>query len=160
MPWGGVNDPTPLILFFNIVNSDYLNQSRIFWERLVMHWWIVYNLVHVLKACWWLLQRLLGAWIQRCINVCGPVGGVCSMVILFCSSLGTVGVNSAPASLVSQRQSRSFWPVVFTEKNSVLTACVGWHTHTCVQIHTDIQPAGLETSSQRRLDYTQAQIHI
>lgn len=47
------------------------------------------------------------------------------MVVLFCSSLGTVGVNSAPDSLVSQRQSRSFRPVVFTEKkNSVLTACV------------------------------------
>jgi len=45
--------------------------------------------------------------------------------------VGTVGVNSVPASLVSQRQSRSFRPVVFTEeKNSVLTACIGWCTHT------------------------------
>lgn len=48
------------------------------------------------------------------------------MVVLFCSSLGTVGVKSVLVSLVSQRQSRSYRTVVFTEKkNSVLTACVG-----------------------------------
>lgn len=50
---------------------------------------------------------------------------MCSMVVSFCFSLGTVGVNSVPVFLVSQRQSRSSRPVVFTEKNSVLNAFVG-----------------------------------
>ncbi len=58
------------------------------------------------------------------------------MVVLFCSSLGTVGVKSVLVSLVSQKQSRSYRTVVFTEKKQRAN-CLCWVTHTymCTNPH-------------------------